>query len=117
MTEPRLFDPSGAIAAAALAVDVVGENADDAWFSAALVVVRELARQSIGPISFTFTTDEVWLALEENPDVGTREPRAMGAVMRAAAQQGWVRATSHYRKSVRVECHARPLRVWVGDKP
>lgn len=113
----QLFDPDRANAAADLAVAVVGENADEAWLRMALSVVRALAEQSVGAVSFTFTTDDVWAALDEIPEVATGEPRAMGAVMRQAAKLGWVRATSHYRKSTRVACHARPLRVWVGDRP
>jgi hypothetical protein len=58
---------------------------------------------------FDFTTDDVWTALEglEPP-----EPRAMGAVMKGLASEGLIRATGEYRKSRRVECHARPVAVW-----
>jgi hypothetical protein len=58
---------------------------------------------------FDFTTDDVWTALDglEPP-----EPRAMGAVMKGLAAEGLIRATGEYRKSVRVECHARPVAVW-----
>ena len=47
---------------------------------------------------FDFTTDEVWDAL--------------GAVMKAMARDGVIRATGEYRKSARVDCHARPVAVW-----
>lgn len=58
---------------------------------------------------FDFTTDEVWDALgEDRPD----EPRALGAVMKAMARDGIIRATGEYRKSGRVDCHARPVAVW-----
>lgn len=104
-----LFDPDLAIEARDLAVDVVEENADDEWFATALGIVRELAA-----FREPFTTDEIWFVLEARRGLVTPEPRAMGAVMRSAAANGWVRATDAYRKSVRVECHARPLRVWIG---
>ena len=58
---------------------------------------------------FDFTTDEVWDALgEDRPE----EPRALGAVMKGMAREGRVRATGEYRKSRRVDCHARPVAVW-----
>ena len=58
---------------------------------------------------FDFTTDEVWDALgEDRPD----EPRALGAVMKSMAREGKIRATGEYRKSHRVDCHARPVAVW-----
>jgi hypothetical protein len=58
---------------------------------------------------FDFTTDHVWDALgEDRPP----EPRALGAVMKAMARDGHIRATGEYRKSTRVDCHARPVAVW-----
>ena len=70
------------------------------------------ARESVALIAlarFDFTTDDVWNALgEDRPD----EPRALGAVMKAMARDGVIRATGEYRKSTRVDCHARPVAVW-----
>jgi hypothetical protein len=51
----------------------------------------------------------VWDALGENRPV---EPRALGAVMKAMARDGKIRATGEYRKSARTDCHARPVAVW-----
>jgi len=36
----------------------------------------------------------------------------LGAVMKAMARDGAIRATGEYRKSSRVDCHARPVAVW-----
>jgi hypothetical protein len=33
-------------------------------------------------------------------------------VMKAMARDGKIRATGEYRKSDRVDCHARPVAVW-----
>jgi hypothetical protein len=86
------------------AIERVGNAAPRDWMddakSAAMLVA--LAR-------FDFTTDDVWKALG---DAAPPEPRAMGAVMKSLAAEGRIRATGEYRKSVRVECHARPVAVW-----
>lgn len=81
-------------------------GADPRWFAEAVRQVRWLAT-----VRYKFTTDDVWALLHDS-GVGTREPRAMGAVMRAAAAGGYVEATGEYVPSQRPECHARPVRVW-----
>ena len=40
--------------------------------------------------------------------------QAMGAAMRSASALGLIRRTNHTRKSERVACHRRDLRVWVS---
>jgi hypothetical protein len=105
MTEERmmgtLFD---AEEARDEAIRQVGDAAPRDWMedAKAAAILVALAR-------FDFTTDDVWAALG---DQAPPEPRAMGAVMKALAGEGQIRATGEYRKSVRVECHARPVAVW-----
>jgi len=65
--------------------------------------------QLVALARFDFTTDQVWDALGEDRPA---EPRALGAVMKAMARDGKIRATGEYRKSSRVDCHARPVAVW-----
>jgi hypothetical protein len=67
------------------------------------------AVQLVALARFDFTTDHVWDALGEDRPA---EPRALGSVMKAMASEGKIRATGEYRKSVRVDCHARPVAVW-----
>jgi hypothetical protein len=74
------------------------------WQVDALATIRAVAS-----LRQNFTTDDVWLALGRDPDV---EGRAMGAAMRVAAKLGLVEKTAVTRKSVRVACHRRDLRVW-----
>jgi hypothetical protein len=74
------------------------------WQVDALATIRAVAR-----LRQSFTTDDVWMALGRDPDV---EGRAMGAAMRVAAKLGLVEKTDTTRKSVRVACHRRDLRVW-----
>lgn len=87
-------------------VAAAAAGADEGWMRAALSQVRWLAT-----VRATFTTDDVWALLTDS-GVGTREPRAMGAVMRQAKAAGYVTPTTEYVKSGRPECHARPVRVW-----
>lgn len=61
----------------------------------------------------SFTTDDVWKVLhEERPDLIVREPRVMGAVIRAAAKTGSIVRSNETRDSDRPESHRRPCRVW-----
>ena len=82
-------------------------HAVDGWKTATFGVIRQLAESCA-----SFTTDDVWLALQKLPDVATHEPRALGSMMRQAAKSGWIEPTDRYVNSQRPECHARPVKVW-----
>lgn len=88
------------------AIEAAADNADADWMAAALRMVKLLCA-----IKTSFSTDEVWDAMEDSPE-RTHDPRAMGAVMRQAAKLGWVRSTGQYVKSNRPECHRRPVLIW-----
>jgi len=90
------------------AIARVDANAHQRWKVAAMEAV-----QAVAAMRDTFTTDDVWAVLG-GFDVSTHELRAMGAVMQTAKKRGLIRATSDFRMSTRPECHARPVRVWVG---
>lgn len=101
-----------ALDAADAAVERVEKNANQEWMIAAGSAVRAVAVSMT-----TFTTDDVWDMLTffwtlNIPPVTTHEPRAMGAVMRRAVKDGVCVATPAYERSSRVECHARPVRIW-----
>lgn len=89
-------------AAADEAIVRVAENADPSWLAEAQAAVRLLAETRR-----EFTTDDVWRLVPT-----TREPRALGAVMRWAAGERLVENTHQTVPSTRVECHARPVTVW-----
>lgn len=57
-----------------------------------------------------FTSEDV---RQRFGDFGMPEPRAWGAVMRAAAATGEVAPTDRYRKTGRISSHNRPMRIWV----
>lgn len=81
------------------AIDRVAES-HAAFVAKVVAFIRDL-----GPISFT--TDDLWKAFAHPP-----EPRAMGAAIRQARRDGLIVGTGEYVKSMRRECHARPIPVW-----
>jgi hypothetical protein len=91
-----------AIAARDEAVDRVERHADPTWKVRALEAVRRVPSGSL------FTTDDLWGDGLDEP----REPRALGAVMRAAQRGGLAVPTDAYRPSDRPVCHRNPKRVW-----
>lgn len=86
------------------AIARAAEGAPAVWMERAKGVALHVAASK-----FDFTTDDVWAYLGEDK---VREPRAMGAVMKALASEGRIRPTGEYRKSARPGCHARPVAVW-----
>lgn len=94
------------------ALERVERGAPYWWKEAAMNAVRDVAQVRSGG---EFTTDAVWLKLcwsIGKAAAESVEPRAMGAVMRAAQGEGICEPTDRTRKSVRPACHSRPIRVW-----
>lgn len=89
------------------AIAQVAENADAKWMRQALAATRGIAR-----VHAEFTTDRIWGRLESFGIAPPTEPRAIGAVMRQAAADGICEATDRTQKSVRPDCHCRPVTVW-----
>lgn len=90
------------------AIERAGSNADPVWRKAAeAAVYRVCKRQEF------FTTDQIWAELgEQTEGVRTHEPRALGAVMRWAAQRKYCEPTSTVEKTKRIEAHRRPVAIW-----
>lgn len=80
------------------------ERSTGEWQVDALASIRSVAYERE-----ELTTDDVWRALGREPEI---EGRGMGAAMRQAAKLGLVQRTDRTKKSVRVACHRRDLRVW-----
>ena len=104
--DPGAYDPVASALAKSQSMEQVERNADDAWKADAKGTVRFLAQTRE-----TFTTDDVWFVLDKLPS-RTHERRAMGAIMRWAATAGLIHDTNAMVKSVRVDCHSRPIQVW-----
>lgn len=92
---------------AELAIADVEANADTNWLASATDALNVLVRAGR-----PFTTDDVWEALDARQVPPPREPRAMGAVTRAASRQQRIVNTQQYVKSNRPGCHSRPIPVW-----
>ena len=88
------------------AIDKAAAGADAEWWAAARLAIRALCNRGT-----PFTTDAVWFLLDR-AQVKTHDPRALGAVVRAACKDGLIRPPGEYHKSIRKECHRRPLAVW-----
>ena len=58
-----------------------------------------------------FTTDPIW-ALLRGRGLTTREPRAMGAVMKELQAEGIIAPTGRFVKSVSKVGHHRNIQVW-----
>jgi sialic acid synthase SpsE len=86
------------------AIEKVEGNAE-VWCRRVLDLIRAMPKGHI------FTTDDLWASTTALGLV-VHEPRAIGAVMKAAAKCGIAESTQRYTKSKRVECHARPILFW-----
>ena len=101
MTQVSLFKTGEELRDEALEQVAGGAN-DATW---------ETIRLAVHAVCLThtqFTTDDVWAEIDQP----IHEPRVLGAIMRLAAQWGWCRSTGVYRKSIRPQCHARPVVIW-----
>lgn len=88
------------------AIQTAAEHADRVWLSAAKQIVWDLIRDGR-----PFSTDDCWQKLDAL-DIQTHEPRALGAVLRAAAKAGYIEQTGEYIKTSRPQAHSRPIPVW-----
>ena len=84
----------------------VDQNAAPDWKTVALAAVKHVAQTRR-----EFTTDDVLAILQSQP-VATHEMRALGPVMRRAADAGYIAATDRFITSASVSRHRAPKRVW-----
>ena len=105
--QPSLFDVPAAIEARDQAIEQVDTNASPEWKQHAIEAVKHLARMRP-----EFTTDDVHQYLADRGVEMTHEPRALGAVMVAAARARIIAPTDRYTPSARPECHRRPVKIW-----
>ena len=87
------------------AINLAGAFANEKWYSEAESAVNLLIKKGED-----FDSDEIWRLLSHF-DVKTKEPRALGAIMRKYAKDNKI-INVGYRKSTRPECHRRPIAIW-----
>lgn len=85
----------------------VDGNAEVDWKECAREAIRYIAERRP-----EMTTDPVWYMLDSWHVPFPHEPRALGPLMKAAVTRGWLRPTARVHKSVRPECHRRPLAIY-----
>ncbi|HET9556887.1 MAG TPA: hypothetical protein VFS70_07095 [Actinomycetota bacterium] len=97
-----------ALAARDAALVRVRHNADPDWLAAAEAAVRAVARRQQ-----YLTSQNVWSHLRAAGGQTVHEPRAMGAVMRAAAVDRVIEKVDQWLTPTanRVN-HGRPMQVW-----
>lgn len=84
------------------------DAANSNWKAAACAIVQHLAATRS-----EFTADDVWAQLDQL-GFTTREHRAMGAVMRAAAVDGWIVKTDRVTPTSRPCANRRPVAIWLS---
>ena len=90
----------------AIGMERAWDAANTDWKAAAVAAVQQLARSHS-----EFTADDVWAQLDVL-GFTTREHRAMGAVMRSAALEGWITKTDRVTPTNRPSANRRPVAIW-----
>lgn len=99
VTQPDLF------AARADAIGRADDHADTEWKRAAYEAILKLAH-----LRLTFTSDDVWEALE-GVEVATHEPSALGPVFLRASRAKQIKKTGRMVLSRRSVTH-RDITIW-----
>lgn len=92
------------------AVERVERHADAAWMDDAHAAVHNLAKDA-AETGQPFTADDVWGYLHDHGIQAPREPRALGAVMRAAVRAGKIAAVGYAPSRRR---HMTPIRAYAA---
>lgn len=98
------FSHDAAVLAGRRAQQQVDAHADDDWKRLADAAIERVARTRE-----RFTADDVW---EHGDLAGTRENRALGPRLTAAARRRVIEATRDYETTRQVSRHGAPVRVW-----
>lgn len=85
------------------ALVAVAEGAPQDWMEDAERTVLAIARRRA-----EFTADDIWATGLCSPP----EPRALGAVMTAAARAGLIARTGRFQATARAKRHAAPIAIW-----
>jgi hypothetical protein len=95
------------------AIEQADRGAREAWREAAFDALKDVVMQGR-----RFTADDVWRRLgATDPELASREPRAMGAVLMRGKRAGLCEPTADFLISDRPSNHRRPERVWRRTQP
>jgi hypothetical protein len=114
----RQREASAAEAAARRAIGQAGRNADPLayrWLARVFVTVIADAHNGTGSDGYSFTSETVWRAWADiDPNIRARlhDPRALGALLRLAAERRYIVSSGRHVTGKRPESHGRPVRVW-----
>jgi hypothetical protein len=101
--------------------DLAMARAENAMGNAVLKTAAAEALRAIARRQRLITSDDVWAHLVAAGSATEGNPSVMGCVFKEAQRAGVIEPTEHFRISIRVSAHARPVRVWqsliVEDKP
>ena len=109
---PHLYDINRAEQAKEKSIAQVSVATPPEWRSEVLRALYMICRERA-----EFTTDDVWWQLDQWRVQAPPESRAMGGVMRLGLLRGWCKPSGKYQKSIRVECHRRPVAIWKSVRP
>jgi len=106
--EPETFDPELASELTEQAIERADEHANPDWKK---IFMQTLIDVAVSEESFT--TDQVWRRLADNPHVPkTHERRAAGALVKRAVRANVISYSAATRPSERAHCHGSILRVY-----
>jgi len=88
------------------ALALVEQGADKEVWKKAMSLMEEICKAHQ-----EFTTDILWERLD-GLGIVVREPRVVGAIVRAAESKGWCKPTGKYTCTTRPVAHRRPVRLW-----
>ncbi len=97
-------------AAADAAIKQVGDNADEAWWNFMMPLLVETAKTTPWFNSKRLNDKRI-----ERRGPPTREPRAMGALMRWGAKRKYIQPTEEGWESGDRTNHNRPMRMWISN--
>lgn len=105
---PYDFSPERAEAKKDEAVKRASQHANPFWKLEMMKVIRQVCVQNAD-----FTADAIMeLYAQDTTRPQTHNDRALGGLMKTAANRGYCVPTGAFRNSCRVSCHRRPLAVW-----
>jgi hypothetical protein len=91
------------------------EVSDSAWIEQAYLCLERIWGDRED--GFDLTSDSIWTLCDIRKVPPPKEPKAMACVLQRGQRAGLIQPTDRTKRSVRKECHGRPVRCWRCNKP